>query len=495
MAELSRQTSILGARVWLAEHGFTDAEVMKLEDVLNKSDLGQSPEQWLATLRGLGKEELIQIVAQAGDTPEPESPPEGMDLDSSPTDPPPVDIAMEACAVEENESGLTRQMSARTAEFMNHRKAENKRAELRSRIHRQRIDTYGPDAVVIRRSERFQTGMSDTIGHRRTMEDCMTLCGCLRGRPDEDLLAVFDGHGGQAVAEFCAMLICVVVQEILAAGSFSSMADFWYQVFHQLNNQVEQELGEEAHDSGATAAIALIQQDTVHVANVGDSRAVLGRDGIATRLTFDHKPGDEGEKARIEAAGGTVVYLRGIARLDGNLAVARSFGDLAFAPRLSVDPYTASFELTPTDYVLIVACDGLWDVVSDQQSVDYVHRVCSRGGSAELAAAHLRDTAYEAGSTDNISVSVTLLRPIPPHPDEVIAFFSTTMDGKLGIIFGDQWPCIKRITDGSLAAVQQQLSVGMRLLAIDGTSVEDMSFDAAKPLVKKRPLELVFSRV
>ena len=104
----------------------------------------------------------------------------------------------------------------------------------------------------------------------------MTLCGCLRGRPDEDLLAVFDGHGGQAVAEFCAMLICVVVQEILAAGSFSSMADFWYQVFHQLNNQVEQELGEEAHDSGATAAIALIQQDTVHVANVGDSRAVLG---------------------------------------------------------------------------------------------------------------------------------------------------------------------------------------------------------------------------
>eukprot|EP01045_Picozoa_sp_COSAG04_P017476 COSAG04_NODE_1547_length_6397_cov_31.714513_9_plen_64_part_00 len=48
------------------------------------------------------------------------------------------------------------------------------------------------------------------------------------------------------------------------------------------------------------------------------------REGGAERLTIDHKPGEEGEKARIEALGGTVVYLRGIARLDGNLAVARS---------------------------------------------------------------------------------------------------------------------------------------------------------------------------
>jgi hypothetical protein len=52
---------------------------------------------------------------------------------------------------------------------------------------------------------------------------------------------------------------------------------------------------------------------------------------------------------------------------------------------------------------------------------------------------------------DNISVVVSILRPVPQHPDEVVAFFSTTMDGSLGIIFGDEWPCIKRITDGASA--------------------------------------------
>jgi len=267
-----------------------------------------------------------------------------------------------------------------------------------------------------------------------------------------------------------------------------------HQMFYKLNEIVAANLGEEAMESGSTAVVLLVLQDTIHVANVGDARAVLGRDGAAERLTFDHKPGDEGEKARIEALGGSVVYLRGVARLDGNLAVARSFGDLAFAPRLSVEPYTNTVALRPTDHVLVIACDGLWDVVTDQQAIDAVHRICSRGGDADLAAATLRDMALELRSMDNISVVVSILRPVPQHPDEVVAFFSTTMDGSLGIIFGDEWPRIKRITDGSLASEQPQLAVGMQLLSIDGTCVDGMDFKAAKPLVKKRPLELIFRR-
>jgi hypothetical protein len=95
---------------------------------------------------------------------------------------------------------------------------------------------------------------------------------------------------------------------------------------------------------------------------------------------------------------------------------------------------------------------------------------------------------------DNISVMVAILRPIAQHPTEVVSFFSTTQDGKLGIIFGDEWPRIKRINEGSLAELQPQIQVGMELLAINGKSMEGWGFEQAKPLVKNRPLELVFRR-
>ena len=147
--------------------------------------------------------------------------------------------------------------------------------------------------------------------------------------------------------------------------------------------------------------------------------------------------------------------------------------------------------LAQTDRALILACDGLWDVVSDQEAIDFVIRVCSRGGTAILAAEKLRDESLGRGSRDNISVMVTILRPIAQHPTEVLAFFSTTQDGKLGIIFGDDWPRIKRINEGSLAELQPQIEVGMALLAINGQSMEGVDFEQAKPLVENRPLELV----
>ena len=104
-----------------------------------------------------------------------------------------------------------------------------------------------------------------------------------------------------------------------------------------------------------------------------------------------------------------------------------------------------------TSIALILACDGLWDVVSDQEAIDFVIRVCSRGGTAILAAEKLRDESLGRGSRDNISVMVTILRPIAQHPTEGPAFSSTAQDGRIGIIVGDDWPRIKRINEGSLA--------------------------------------------
>jgi serine/threonine protein phosphatase PrpC len=214
---------------------------------------------------------------------------------------------------------------------------------------------------------------------------------------------------------------------------------------------------------------------------------------MAQRLSFDHKPGDPAEKARIEVCGGSVLWIRDIARLDGYLAVARSFGDLSFAPKVSVEPHTCTVPLEATDQFLILACDGVWDVLSDQDATDLAGRILSRGATAVLASERLRDEAYTRGSTDNISVMVILLGPVEQNATEVVGTFSTTQNGKLGIQFGDDWPRIKEIKAKSLAAEQPQLQLGMQLLSINGQSVEGLEFKKAAAMVKMRPLELVFS--
>ena len=107
----------------------------------------------------------------------------------------------------------------------------------------------------------------------------MTLCGSFRGRPEEDLMCVFDGHGGSAVAEYCAMHITQVVQEVMdgaPAGGTVSVPQLFEQAFRQLNAVLGEQLGEEAMESGSTAVVLLVMQDTIHVANVGDARSVLG---------------------------------------------------------------------------------------------------------------------------------------------------------------------------------------------------------------------------
>ena len=481
------------AREWLEAEGFSSDQVDHIEAVLTQNQLPR--EKWMGMLRGLQHEELQQIAEKGSEMRGPPSPEPEMADDAPPPNaggvPPPDEDGPDLKPT----SSLTRQHSARTEEFLNHRRIEAERGEARMALHRAKIEQFGEGPIVRAECTNYDVGMSDTIGHRRSMEDCMTIWGGYRGNEDEDFFAVFDGHGGQCVAEFAAIHAPRVIEQALAAGGGCSATSIFPVAFRALNSEIQQSLGEEAMESGSTAVIAIIKGDTLCVANVGDSRAVLERAGGAERLTIDHKPGEEGEKARIESLGGTVVYLRGVARLDGNLAVARSFGDLAFAPRLSVEPYTNEVPLQDTDRALILACDGLWDVVSDQEAIDFVIHVCSRGGTAVLAAERLRDESLERGSRDNISVMVSILRPIVQHPIEVLAFFSTTQDGKLGIIFGDDWPRIKRINEGSLAELQPQIKVGMALLAINGQSVAGWDFEKAKPLVKNRPLELVFQRL
>jgi len=139
----------------------------------------------------------------------------------------------------------------------------------------------------------------------------------------------------------------------------------------------------------------------LYTANVGDARAVLSRGGKAIRLTYDHKGSDKAEVKRITEAGGFVLNNR----VNGVLAVTRSLGDTAMKEFVVGSPYTSEMELCNEDEFLIIACDGLWDVVDDQKAVDLIHNCQDPQQASEL----LLKTALDNFSHDNVTVLVVKL--------------------------------------------------------------------------------------
>lgn len=153
--------------------------------------------------------------------------------------------------------------------------------------------------------------------------------------------------------------------------------------FTRLQKFEQAEKGEDfvADNVGCTAICALVRENDIVAANAGDSRAVLCRGGQAVELSFDHKPASEVEKSRIEAAGGYLEDTPGGARVNGNLNLSRAIGDLEYKKRSDLQPEQQIIcstpdvlikERSPEDEFVILACDGVWDVMTNQAACDFV---------------------------------------------------------------------------------------------------------------------------
>jgi serine/threonine protein phosphatase PrpC len=168
--------------------------------------------------------------------------------------------------------------------------------------------------------------------------------------------------------------------------------------------------------SGCTAVAALLSGNlqtggSITVANAGDSRVVLCREAKAVPLSMDHKAKRQDERARILWAGGMI--MRG--RVLGRLAVTRAIGDLSLKRGageqylVTAEPEVFELPLSSTDEFLIVACDGIWDVMESQEAVDFVRHELVRGATCEAAAKALAKRAFELGSADNLTAVVVVL--------------------------------------------------------------------------------------
>eukprot|EP00887_Chlorella_sp_A99_P007208 scaffold2.g7208.t1 len=169
---------------------------------------------------------------------------------------------------------------------------------------------------------------------------------------------------------------------------------------------------------GTTAVVALLGTRMIYVANCGDSRAVLSRNGAAVPLTDDHKAAREDETARVEAAGGQILFWNGV-RVMGLLAVSRAIGDHSLRPYVIAEPEVTVISRHTGDELLVMASDGLWDVMTNQEACTLAkkclqrarQRGSSRQSAARVAATVLTRAAVDRGSRDNVTVVIVDLSP------------------------------------------------------------------------------------
>jgi len=205
--------------------------------------------------------------------------------------------------------------------------------------------------------------------------------------PSASYFGVFDGHGGSKVAAYAANNLhrTVVLRPEYKDGDIQEAIK---QGFLECDRTMRTAESLKEEMAGCTAITAFIRGKELWCANAGDSRCVAGVSGVAKPLSTDHKPMDEKERERIEAAGGFVEFNR----VNGNLALSRALGDFVFKmnDKLSQSEQIVTclpdilHEIIEPDWdFIILACDGIWDVLSSQEVTDFITERISRGMEPE----------------------------------------------------------------------------------------------------------------
>lgn len=228
-------------------------------------------------------------------------------------------------------------------------------------------------------------GLSAMQGWRVEMEDAhAAVTGLSQDLQEWSYFGVFDGHAGATVSKYCAENL---LTSILAADDFKAaiktpscpnanqLKTGTIAGFLEMDGKMRDLVLDK---SGSTAIIALVSPNLVIFGNCGDSRAIFCSNGAVTFCSVDHKPSNADEKSRIEKAGGSVM----IQRVNGSLAVSRALGDFEYKMDSALAPVEQLVSPEPevsienrnssSDEFLVLACDGVWDVMSNEDVADFV---------------------------------------------------------------------------------------------------------------------------
>ena len=249
-----------------------------------------------------------------------------------------------------------------------------------------------------------------------------------------DFFIVCDGHGGDSVAKYVAPHL----QKMLTKRSliYPLTRSYINKIYDSVQERLIQHPKKIANMCGCTALVTIryldkYQRECVQVINLGDCRAVLSKDGLAIPLSKDHKPFWSDEKYRIDLVNAEynknrrIHYEAGDWRI-GDLSVSRSFGDLDNTPYVTHRPESFIYMLDKNSDFIIMACDGLWDVIQNHEAINFVrdhlknnnieyYDIPDRYPSDEVIntnciARKLTSYAFARGSSDNVSIIIIVFK-------------------------------------------------------------------------------------
>ncbi|XP_073525378.1 uncharacterized protein [Phyllobates terribilis] len=259
-----------------------------------------------------------------------------------------------------------------------------------------------PDSFVEEDKDGYYSVYCKRGKKRAVMEDRYCASLDLQHNPKQAFFGVFDGHGGCKAAEFAAKHI---EKNIMEEVSRNKSEIYLQEAVKRGYLKTDSDFLKEDLRGGSCCVTALISNGDLVVSNAGDCRAVVSKAGTAQPLTSDHRPSRPDEKERIEATGGYIDCYHGVWRIQGSLAVSRSIGDRSLKQWVISEPETKIHRIESDHEFLILASDGLWDKVTDQEAVDIARPLDSLAACKKLV-----DLSASRGSLDDISVMVIQLQ-------------------------------------------------------------------------------------
>ena len=254
-------------------------------------------------------------------------------------------------------------------------------------------------------------------GLRPQNEDCHNVILNSNGRNKllnkVDFFSVFDGHGGKEVSNYLSETLNKYFMK--RSVTYPLSRKYVKTVYDHVQQKLRNDFKNFSYHTGSTSLVVIFFKKREHkylnILNTGDCRCVISRDNCALSLTKDHKPHWPEERARIKKLGGEIAYDGYNWRVK-DLSVSRAFGDIDSTPYLTHLPDIFQYRLEKTDKFVIIACDGVWDVISNQEAVNFVINNCykddlkTRNNSNVNIANELGKHVLNKGSTDNINIIV-----------------------------------------------------------------------------------------
>lgn len=283
-------------------------------------------------------------------------------------------------------------------------------------------------------SSHLKCAVSSMQGWRIEMEDAHTIMMDVKGMSGSAFFGVFDGHGGSLVSQHASgqLIKNIMSTPEFGTGKPENLPEAIRRGFLEFDRETVDlpQISNGVDHSGSTAVTAFITPAYYVVGNCGDSRCVLGRgDGRGVWASEDHKPTLEGERKRIEEAGGTV----SMRRVNGDLAVSRALGDYLYKQvstldqtkqQVSCEPEVTVLKREDKDDYLILACDGIWDVMSNEDCLNFI-RAKVKQGETDLGAIceMICDKCLGLNSRDNMTCCIVQLPgAVLPSPATVAAY-------------------------------------------------------------------------